>query len=253
MQCNLIFCRLKLPHQFHFLSVRIGPIITIITRPDIVQEVLTYVNLHLNVQYSKWNHCDLIKTLTHDGMQVSLGNVTSIEQSQPCGLERRSGSWLAVRGHVITPLASDWLSEVMWSQHWPLIGFQKSCDHNTGLWLVTHHSEDYDEEILYDWFELVNRKNRLNHLESVLVLSIREVITHTHTHIHTYTHTHRNTHTHTYTHTHTRTLSLAQTHKHTHTYTHSPIPIISEPPFSQAAHGALLSNVIQYFLQVSWK
>jgi len=44
-----------------------------------------------------------------------------------------------------------------------------------GLEMKLRNQEDYDEEILYDWFELVNRKNRLNHLESVLVLSIREI------------------------------------------------------------------------------
>nr|AEY80352.1 MICAL class LIM protein ML27321b [Mnemiopsis leidyi] len=33
----------------------------------------------------------------------------------------------------------------------------------------------FDDEALYDWFELVNRKNKLSHLESVLVISIKEI------------------------------------------------------------------------------
>ena len=36
-------------------------------------------------------------------------------------------------------------------------------------------SKGFDDEALYDWFELVNRKNRLSHLESVLVISIKEI------------------------------------------------------------------------------
>ena len=194
MQCNLIFCRLKLPHQFHFLSVRIGPIITIITRPDICQEVLTYVNLHLNVQYSKWNHFDLIKTLTHDGMQVSLGNVTSIEQSQPCGLERRIGSWLAVRGHVITTLASDWLLEVMWSQNKYLIGHTslRGLWWGDTVWLVWVGKQEEQTEPFRECSSPFNKRGN-----------------NTYTHIHTYTHTHRNTHTH------------IHTHKHTHIHTRS--------------------------------
>ena len=43
-------------------------------------------------------------------------------------LWRSTGFWLAVRGQVTSTLASDWLSDVRWLEHWLLIGCQRSGD-----------------------------------------------------------------------------------------------------------------------------
>ena len=40
---------------------------------------------------------------------------------------------------------------------------------------VSESSRGFDEDELFNWFELVNRKNKLSHVESVLVLSIKGI------------------------------------------------------------------------------
>ena len=63
----------------------------------------------------------------------------------------------------------DWLSEVRWLWYWPLIGYQRSGDYGTGLWLVIRGqvtmvlASDWLSEVRWLWYwPLIGYQGRYN-------------------------------------------------------------------------------------------